>query len=97
MSGILQFFGLCTSCQNAEECTFPRDPDRPVCQCEEFAGYESLPGRVSLEGSRPSRTGFVQEEKNTGSWIGLCKNCGNRETCSFPKPEGGVWHCDEYF
>jgi NADH-quinone oxidoreductase subunit E len=31
-----------------------------------------------------------------GKYKGLCLNCANRETCTFPKPEGGVWHCDEY-
>lgn len=37
---------------------------------------------------RPKRTG---EEHR-----GLCVNCANRETCLYPKPEGGVWHCEEY-
>jgi hypothetical protein len=27
---------------------------------------------------------------------GLCAHCDKRETCTLPKPEGGVWHCDEY-
>jgi hypothetical protein len=27
---------------------------------------------------------------------GLCMNCAYRETCLYPKPEGGVWHCEEY-
>jgi hypothetical protein len=27
---------------------------------------------------------------------GLCINCDVRETCTFPKPEGGVWFCEEY-
>ena len=28
--------------------------------------------------------------------IGLCCDCENRRSCMFPKPEGGVWHCEEY-
>lgn len=35
--------------------------------------------------SRPSA-----EEKD------LCWNCQNHETCTYPKPEGGVWHCKDY-
>jgi hypothetical protein len=27
---------------------------------------------------------------------GLCLNCDVRNTCTFPKPEGGVWFCEEY-
>lgn len=27
---------------------------------------------------------------------GLCVNCENRHTCEFVKPNGGVWHCEEY-
>jgi hypothetical protein len=26
----------------------------------------------------------------------LCLNCEVRESCKFPKAEGGVWHCEEY-
>ncbi|MFC1733170.1 NAD(P)H-dependent oxidoreductase subunit E [candidate division KSB1 bacterium] len=26
----------------------------------------------------------------------ICINCENRLTCKFIKPEGGVWHCEEY-
>jgi hypothetical protein len=28
--------------------------------------------------------------------LGLCSTCENSETCTFQKPEGGVWHCEEY-
>ena len=27
---------------------------------------------------------------------GLCRNCARLVDCTYPKPEGGVWHCDEY-
>jgi len=27
---------------------------------------------------------------------GLCINCENRSTCKYIKPNGGVWHCEEY-
>jgi hypothetical protein len=26
---------------------------------------------------------------------GLCRTCVHAATCSFPKPPGGVWQCDE--
>ena len=27
---------------------------------------------------------------------GLCMDCEYRNDCTYPKPEGGVWHCGEY-
>jgi len=96
MSGNRVIAGLCLTCQNAPECTFPRDAARPVWQCEEFMGEGRAPERVSVEGYGPSRTGMIEAEKDLGSWIGLCKNCANRETCRYPKPDGGIWRCEEY-
>ena len=26
----------------------------------------------------------------------ICLLCRNDETCIYPKPEGGVWRCEEY-
>jgi len=28
--------------------------------------------------------------------IGLCGNCALDETCTRPRPESGVWHCEDY-
>jgi len=27
---------------------------------------------------------------------GLCSYCEEYATCTYPKLEGGVWHCEEY-
>jgi hypothetical protein len=32
----------------------------------------------------------------TGELPGLCRNCARLDDCTYPKPEGGVWHCNEY-
>ena len=37
-----------------------------------------------------------EKEKNSNKYKGLCKDCKNRKTCTYPKSEGGVWHCEEY-
>ncbi len=97
MSGNRLFQGLCLTCQNASECTFPRDSARPVLQCEEFGDILGRsPEKVSPEGSRPPGTALSQAESELGTWIGLCKNCENRKDCRYPKPEGGIWRCEEY-
>ncbi len=30
--------GICVVCENDRDCIYPRAPERPVLQCEEFAG-----------------------------------------------------------
>ena len=43
-----------------------------------------------------SRSKSRNDENDIGREMGLCSHCENREFCTYPKPEGGVWHCDEY-
>ena len=94
--------GLCLSCKNASACTYPRTPDQPVLQCEEFDGYSASPLKVvpkpfpSTAIPPPSPLISNSEEENSNRLRGLCTLCECRETCTYPKPEGGVWHCEEY-
>ena len=88
--------GLCSTCKNASFCAFPRDPDKPVFYCEEFEIEKPAPRRTTRK-ERPQATeSYVTEGKDTTKSIGLCSDCDNRQTCVFPKAEGGVWHCEEY-
>jgi hypothetical protein len=85
--------GLCQTCKHAEYCIYIRNDGPPVLQCEEFE-VDGGPEAESLdvhanESTRPD----VTSEKRL---LGLCSNCEHRDTCRFPKPEGGVWHCEEY-
>jgi hypothetical protein len=85
--------GLCSSCKNDPDCTFPRDPSRPVLQCEEFEGEEMI--RITTQRQRGSQ-GVEVVAEDAAQYKGLCRNCEEREVCTFPKPEGGVWRCEEY-
>lgn len=105
MSGITKYRGLCSTCKNASTCTYPRDPERPIFYCCEHEGYKECEGSVSLALLRTgnifprppdSVTESHVEERDSGIHKGLCRNCEKREICTFPKSEGGVWHCDEY-
>ena len=95
--------GLCSCCKGASTCTYPRDPDCPVLQCEEFDGILPLPSKrrslIRNVSFMPPR-GMVGEPAPRGLEFleprGLCSICEERETCTFPKLEGGVWHCEEY-
>lgn len=93
--------GLCSTCKNDPTCTYPRDSGRPVMQCEEFEGELLRPPETAGRNSSPSHNlGFrlpsSSEGKHSNKYLGLCRICDDRETCTFPKLEGGVWHCDEY-
>ena len=98
MFRLTEYPSLCTTCGSRDTCTYPKSPGRPVLQCEEFSGvaasspralYEEVfdPAPVVLPRGRYPRS----EEA-----LGLCSNCENRAGCTFPKPQGGVWHCEEY-
>jgi hypothetical protein len=84
---------LCSNCKNAPTCTFPKDPNRPSFYCEEFE-IEELPQKKITR--IPPIDSHLTKEKDAVGFKGLCSDCENRRTCKFPKPEGGVWHCEEY-
>ncbi len=48
---------------------------------------ERSPGELSGPQSR---------ETDAKDWKGLCVNCAKRDTCLFPRAEGGVWRCGDY-
>jgi hypothetical protein len=91
--------GLCSCCKFAFTCTYRINPDHPVLQCEEFEGIVYSPDRrnhpkkaLPLNAAgRPLRS-----EISSPRYMGLCTICEERDTCTYPKPEGGVWHCEEF-
>lgn len=95
----IEYEGLCSTCNNAATCIYPRGSKRPVLQCEEFDGYAVPPERTTVGAilaKTSSRVRSGLEEKDAVEYKGLCQNCENRKTCTFPKPEEGIWHCEEY-
>lgn len=93
------YTGLCSCCNSFQTCTFLRDPERPILQCEEFDGILSSPLKKAPRGNvlRFNVQGLSAPVKdNLGHYRGLCSLCENLRNCTYPKPEGGVWHCEEY-
>ena len=82
--------GLCSSCKYASTCTYSKVPFRQVLQCEEFEGIVETKEKTS----KPKME-VIKIEKSR-KYLGLCKTCGKRDSCTFPKHESGVWHCQEY-
>jgi hypothetical protein len=94
-----RYLGLCSYCKSEPTCTFVRDPSRPVYQCEEFGEFTYAPVRV------PNRKNIslkhfpknpIGSEDPFSLHQGLCSQCEGRANCIYPKPEGGVWHCEEF-
>jgi hypothetical protein len=82
---------LCSTCNHANGCTTTRGKtNMKVLRCEEFDDYQPLPP-LSLKAA-PST--FPTASLN--SHRGLCVTCTYVTSCTFPKPHGGVWHCEEY-
>ena len=88
--------GLCSTCIHSSGCTFTRDPDRPVMQCEEFEGLLKVPEQILGANSKLKGDKNSKAHAEDTPLKGLCKLCKKNSTCTYPKPEGGVWHCDEY-
>jgi len=92
----MEYRSLCSNCRNAADCTFPKDRQSPSLYCEEFE-LDSTPLAKMAAKERPLPAAPVEaEDEDSGKFIGLCINCDNRKTCVYPKPEGGIWHCEEY-
>jgi len=61
--------------------------------------YSPYPFGTSGDGSSPvkrSRKKSGAEEENSTEQKGLCRNCKKEKTCKLPRPEGGVWRCEDY-
>ena len=86
---------LCSSCINDRYCIYPRDPLRPIMECEEFEGYFRPQAEVGLSSAPVSNRERATGGEDANVFKGLCVSCGNRRTCIYKKPEGGVWHCEE--
>ncbi|MDQ7826573.1 MAG: hypothetical protein RDV48_27470 [Candidatus Eremiobacteraeota bacterium] len=95
----IEYKGLCKTCENQNHCTFPRDASKPVFQCEEFKGQEISPvSTIEKFVSSHAKANINKKPLKDDNWSyrGLCRTCEISDTCVFPKPEGGVWHCEEY-
>jgi hypothetical protein len=83
-------WGICETCTHRRTCLFRKGNTRPVIECNEYEGADTV---------RTNRSGReeISSEGVPGSYYkGLCGNCENRAGCMFASTEGGVWHCEEY-
>ena len=83
---------LCSTCNHAGACGHRSTPERPVFFCELFEA--SVP--VSAAAAATAAPKRQAKPPKATELKGLCMNCENRKTCTTPKPQGGIWHCEEY-
>ena len=91
--------GLCRSCVGRATCTYPRPKDRQVLFCAEFEGELLHPARPYVAMAAPEwkpQTRMGNPDPEESAYKGLCRTCEKRSSCTFPKPLGGVWHCEEF-
>ncbi len=88
--------GLCLTCNNAPACYYHARRG-PALFCEMFDDYVKSALRDEEQPllSRAD-SGIRTTAEDMAKYVGLCVNCGHRATCRYPKPEGGLWHCEDY-
>lgn len=94
--------GLCMTCNNIPECGFRKLRGFDAQFCELFDTYSQVRTRVIMPGN--GKGGKLSNYPHAGSDFdksqnnqkGLCYNCEHRTECRLIKPDGGVWHCEEY-
>jgi len=85
--------GICSNCKHNQDCLYLRNSRKPILFCQEY----EVADEPRVHSRKTAGTTVKQAEPASSKPLkGLCVNCANRDTCTFRKPEGGVWHCEEY-
>jgi hypothetical protein len=83
---------VCPACRFGTDCIYEAGSLRRILQCEQFELAFPAPPSASLAELNPA----VETTNGARSLVGLCSNCDLRDDCLYPKPDGGVWRCEEY-
>ncbi|MFB3788142.1 MAG: hypothetical protein ACE15F_17415 [bacterium] len=99
MSGSVPFH-LCSVCANTSTCSHPQQPAHLLPGCEEFVVQEQyiptfkwIARRIYLDECFLTT---LSPHEETNLYKGLCVDCANRESCTYPRTDGGIFHCEEY-
>jgi len=98
--GTAEYLGICSTCNAAPHCAHRiRNPGVAIWDCEDYDDYVDISsteinGGLSEVVPLPRKS--HRPEFDAIEYQGLCKNCERRDECNFPRPTGGVWHCEEY-
>ena len=85
---------LCANCRDQSDCVFFMKASEPIIECEMYeCGPPSRPRLSLVKKNVAAEVDELPEEENL---MGLCVNCDNLKGCQLPKPQSGVWTCEEY-
>lgn len=84
---------ICYNCASQHSCSMLANSVTPVIQCEM---YECCSSEKNPAGEQQMLAVDSADEYNAVHLLGLCSNCENRLSCSWPKPASGIWHCEGY-
>ena len=79
--------GLCAICDKSADCVYVTSFGPPLVSCD-----EATPPAPHAPYAPAARPLAAQPEPR----LGLCATCERRGDCTFPRPEGGVWQCEEF-
>jgi hypothetical protein len=90
---------ICMTCNSNEICTTGKNQRGPIWFCEQFDDYVALSEQelpvTAFQPPKPqARVRTLGKESIQAK--GLCENCESFGICQYIKPNGGVWHCEEY-
>ena len=91
--------GLCTTCNNASDCVYRSQRGFDATYCETYVCYSmTVVGSDETDDTESNITSAKSTSRKKTQHLdrGLCSNCENCDKCHLPKPDGGVWHCEEY-
>jgi hypothetical protein len=87
--------GLCQTCRHGSGCALDNGSERVRQECEEFEVLGSGVPQAAVA-VRPAGAAAKAKSKAEVELLGLCQNCRVRSSCRLPRPEGGIWFCEEY-
>jgi hypothetical protein len=92
--------GICITCKHRSYCLSFQNglrAERPIWDCNEYEHNDVEVDAVSQEYCAPAENDeSLSNEINRENKKGLCINCNSRDSCMLPRPESGIWHCEEY-
>jgi len=95
------FTGLCATCGVVDTCVSAKNSGYPVVECEEYeedVRSYSETVEITMTSSAKKTASSPRPVNAKGEEVieGLCETCSYHDSCTFPRMEGGVWHCEEY-
>ena len=99
MSDALNTVNLCSICFHQKKCEVEGKTGGLVTKCDDFkldlTAVRKLNPFADVGTGNPDE-GCSANSEPAGRSMGLCLFCSKRKMCQLPRPEGGIWHCEDF-